>query len=88
MTTPILFIPLTKLALSLVNARRTGAGIGLEELAASIAAHGLLQNLQVRSVLDGEGQETSRYEVVAGARRLAAMKLLANCPAGRWRARG
>lgn len=77
MTTPILTIPLTKLTPSPANARKTGAGSGLEELAASIATHGLLQNLQVRPVLDGEGQETGRYEVVAGARRLAAMKLLA-----------
>jgi ParB family chromosome partitioning protein len=40
-------------------------------LAASIAAHGLLQNLQVRPANGGS------YEVVAGGRRLAALKLLA-----------
>jgi ParB family chromosome partitioning protein len=59
------------------NVRRTGRENGIEELAASIAAHGLLQSLSVRPVLDGEGAETGRYEVVGGGRRLAALKLLA-----------
>jgi hypothetical protein len=66
-----------------VNARRTGAGIGPEELTASIAAHDSPQNPQVRLVLDGEGQDTGRYEVVAGARGPAAMKLfrsISACP--------
>jgi hypothetical protein len=53
------------------NVRKTGVKTGIDELAASIAAHGLLQNLQVRPVPDG------KYQVVAGARRLAALKLLA-----------
>jgi ParB-like chromosome segregation protein Spo0J len=44
---------------------------GLEELATSIKAHGLLQNLQVRAGDDG------KFEVVAGMRRLAALKRLA-----------
>jgi ParB family transcriptional regulator, chromosome partitioning protein len=43
-----------------------------EELAASIAAHGLLQNLQVRPAAKG-----GKFEVAAGGRRLAALKLLA-----------
>jgi ParB/RepB/Spo0J family partition protein len=43
----------------------------IEALAASIAAHGLLQNLSVVAV------EDETYAVVAGARRLAALKLLA-----------
>ena len=64
-------IPLNTLVPSPANVRKTGAKIGIDELAASIAAHGLLQNLQVRPAEDG------RYQVVAGARRLAALKLLA-----------
>lgn len=71
-TTPeTVTIPLNKLVPSKANVRRTGAKEGLAELAASIAAHGLRQNLNVRPV---EGSDT--FEVVAGARRLAAMKLL------------
>jgi ParB family chromosome partitioning protein len=70
-------IPLTKLVPSAANVRKTGGEIGLEELAASIAAHGLLQNLPVRSVLDEAGAETGKFEVVAGGRRFAALKLLA-----------
>ena len=70
-------ISLSKLVPSPANARRTGAGLGIEALAASIQAHGLLQSLVVRPKLDGEGQATGKYEVAAGGRRLAALKLLA-----------
>ena len=63
-------IPLSKLVPSSANVRKTGAARGIEELAASIEAHGLLQNLQVRSASKG------RFEVVAGGRRLAAMTIL------------
>ncbi len=64
-------IPLNKLIPSPANVRKTGAAEGIEELAASIAAHGLLQNLTVRP---GKG---GKFEVIAGGRRLAALKLLA-----------
>jgi ParB family chromosome partitioning protein len=64
-------IPLSQLAPSRANVRRTGAVLSLDELAASIAAHGLLQNLQVRAGEDG------KYRVVAGKRRLLALKRLA-----------
>jgi len=67
----IQMIPLNALVPSPANVRKTGSKIGIDELASSIAAHGLLQNLQVRPVAD------DRYEVVAGGRRLAALKLLA-----------
>jgi len=70
-------ISLAKLVPSPANARRTGAGLGIEALAASIKAHGLLQSLVVRPALDGQGQATGKYEVAAGGRRLAALKLLA-----------
>jgi ParB family chromosome partitioning protein len=69
--TTIEMIPLNKLIPSPANVRKTGALTGIEELAASIAAHGLLQNLQVRP------GEKGKFEVVAGGRRLAALQRLA-----------
>ena len=69
-------ISLSKLTPSPTNVRRTGAGAGIEALAASIAAHGLLQSLVVRAK-PGSDAQAGRFEVVAGARRLAALKLLA-----------
>ena len=67
----IQMIPLNALVSSPANVRKTGSKIGIDELASSISAHGLLQNLQVRPVDD------DRFQVVAGGRRLAALKLLA-----------
>lgn len=67
----ITMIPLSKLIPSAANVRKTGATAGIAELAASIKAHGLLQNLQVRAA------ENGKFEVVAGRRRLAALKHLA-----------
>jgi ParB family chromosome partitioning protein len=61
-------VPLDKLQLSPRNARKTGAA-DLEALAASIHAHGLLQNLNITEGATG-------FEVVAGGRRLAALRLL------------
>ncbi len=76
-TTTTTDINLAKLIPCPANVRRTGAGAGIEALAASIQAHGLLQALVVRPKLDGEGQPGDRFEVVSGGRRLAALKLLA-----------
>ena len=67
----IQMIPLSKLVPSRANVRKTGGSVAIDELAASIEAHGLLQNLQVRAAAKGT------FEVVAGGRRLAALKLLA-----------
>ncbi len=67
----ILYIPLTKLTLSPRNARKTG-GRDVSDLAANIAAQGLLQNLIVTA---GHG-ESDAYEVIAGGRRLSALQLL------------
>ena len=70
-------IPLSQLELSPDNARKTPADdSAFTELKASIAAHGLLENLIARSMepgADGPG----RYAVIAGGRRLAAMQALA-----------
>ncbi|MCM2505644.1 ParB/RepB/Spo0J family partition protein [Aureimonas altamirensis] len=69
--TAIETIALAKLAPSKENVRRTNSQAGIEKLAASIEAHGLLQNLTVRKGAKG------KFEVVAGARRLGALRHLA-----------
>jgi ParB family transcriptional regulator, chromosome partitioning protein len=69
-------IPFDKLVPSRSNVRRTRAGVSLDELAEDIARRGLLQNLNVRPVLDGEGRETGTFEVHAGGRRLRALEIL------------
>ena len=69
-------IPLGRLELSPDNARKTPANdAALVELKASIAAHGLLENLVVRPL--GDEGAAARYAVIAGGRRLAAMQALA-----------
>ena len=66
-------IPLDRLYVALENVRKTPPDAVAEaELKASIANHGLLENLVVRS--DGPD---GGYAVVAGGRRLAALKALA-----------
>lgn len=69
--TETLSIPLNKLVPWDGNVRKTAVSEGIEELCASIAAHGLLQAPIVRKVKGG------KYAVVAGQRRLLALKLLA-----------
>lgn len=64
-------ISLALLTFSPLNVRKTSRDEGIVALAASIEAHGLRQNLNVRNSGDGT------YEVVAGGRRLAALQLLA-----------
>jgi ParB family chromosome partitioning protein len=63
-------IALSRLVPSKANVRRVNAAVGVSELADSIEAHGLIQNLTVRKGKKG------KYEVVAGSRRLAALHLL------------
>ncbi|MDE0033173.1 MAG: ParB/RepB/Spo0J family partition protein [Deltaproteobacteria bacterium] len=66
-------IALDRLVIAPENVRKTPADAAAEaELKASIASHGLLKNLVVRS--DGPG---GNYAVIAGGRRLAALKALA-----------
>ncbi|AUL45904.1 chromosome partitioning protein ParB [Bordetella trematum] len=65
-------VPVSQLRASRRNVRKTRAvGQSIEALAASIERVGLLQNLTVTAAASGE-----HYEVVAGGRRLAALKLL------------
>lgn len=70
---PIIHIPLSHLSLSPRNARKTG-GSDIADLAANIAANGVLQNLVVTEVAGDAGD---RFEVIAGGRRLSALQLLA-----------
>src|SRR5262245_44579327 len=69
-------IPFNKLVLSQSNARRTKAGISIEDLAEDIARRGLLQSLNVRPVLDADGVETGTFEIPAGGRRYRALERL------------
>jgi ParB family chromosome partitioning protein len=69
-------ISFNKLVLSQSNVRRMKAGISIEQLAESIAQRTLLQSLNVRAVLDAEGNETGMFEVPAGGRRYRALELL------------
>src|SRR3981189_2200986 len=69
-------IPFNKLVLSQSNVRRVKAGVSIEQLAESIAQRTLLQSLNVRAVVDTEGNETGMFEVPAGGRRYRALELL------------
>ncbi|GBQ40745.1 ParB-like domain-containing protein [Komagataeibacter europaeus LMG 18890] len=69
-------IPFNRLVLSQSNVRRVKSGLSIEKLARDIERRGLLQSLNVRPVLDGEGAETGTYEVPAGGRRFRALELL------------
>ncbi|WP_150428684.1 ParB N-terminal domain-containing protein [Dechloromonas sp. CZR5] len=72
-TKNLILVPLSRLVLRPTgrNVRKTPR-MSIPELAASIQRVGLLQNLIVIAAADG-----AHYEVVAGGRRLAALKLLA-----------
>lgn len=70
--THIVQIPLSDLLPWDGNVRKTGAQAGLEELMASIQAHGLLQPLVVKPAPD-KGKTKSKYHVIAGQRRLMAL---------------
>jgi ParB family chromosome partitioning protein len=70
-------IPLDKLEVHEDNVRKSAEDdAAIADLAADIAARGLLQSLSVRPVLDAEGNETGRYGIQAGSRRFRALKLL------------
>jgi ParB family chromosome partitioning protein len=70
-TTTTTDIPLDKLTAWAGNARKIGADSGLAELSASIAGRGLLQSLVVRK------DKREKFAVVAGRRRLMALRSLA-----------
>jgi ParB family chromosome partitioning protein len=70
-------IPLCRLTRSAANVRKTYPTAAIEELAASILAHGLLENLVVSPVASRRGVKAKFFGVAAGGRRLAALQLLA-----------
>jgi len=78
MSNELTLIPLNKLVRSSLNVRKTGAD-SIDDLAASIAVHGLLQNLTVtkKPATSKTKSKGDTYEVVAGGRRLAALQSLA-----------
>ena len=67
-STRIQYLPVDLIFPNPAQPRKRFAQDGLEELAASIAAHGILQPLSVRRVEGG-------YELVSGERRLRAAKM-------------
>jgi ParB family chromosome partitioning protein len=69
-------VALDRLVASDANVRRLKAGVSVEELAEDIARRGLLQSLSVRPIVGEGGEETGKFAVSAGGRRLAALKLL------------
>lgn len=77
MSENLMTIPLCQLKRAALNVRKTGRKAEIEQLAASIEAHGLLENLVVRLARVGSAEAEPLYEVVAGGRRYDALKLLA-----------
>ena len=69
-------IPFSQLVLSQKNVRRVKAGLSIEDLAEDIYRRTLLQSLNVRPVVDADGQETGQFEVPAGGRRFRALEQL------------
>src|SRR5262245_9980474 len=63
-------VAVSRLEKSPNNARRTTPKIGMDDLKASLLAHGLMQNLVVTDAGDG------MFRVIAGGRRLEAIRLL------------
>src|SRR5438874_5504107 len=68
--TEITLIPLNKLAPSVDNVRKTATAQGIAEMAASIKAHGLQQNLVVR-------RQGKKFGIIDGGRRYEALLRLA-----------
>jgi ParB family transcriptional regulator, chromosome partitioning protein len=62
----IISIPLNKLIRSARNVRKSG-GESIDGLAASILVHGLIHNLTVVEQLADNGENSGKYEMVAGA---------------------
>lgn len=80
-TTPIQIHPTQMIKLSLLdvdeaNVRQIKNGITIEQLAEDIAARGLLQSLNVHALNDNDDNPSGRFGVIAGGRRLKALKLL------------
>jgi ParB family chromosome partitioning protein len=74
--TPVVLIPIKNLIASQRNVRKTG-GDSIDDIAASILKHGLIQNLTVIAEIHPKTKtETGKFEVVVGGRRSAALQKL------------
>ncbi|GGA64007.1 ParB/RepB/Spo0J family partition protein [Pelagibacterium lentulum] len=70
-------IPFDKLVISEANVRQIRPESGLDELTQDIdRREDLIQGLNVRALLDENGEETGRFEVPAGGRRYRAIERL------------
>lgn len=69
-------IPFDKLVLSQSNVRRVKRGVTIEDLANDIERRGLLSSLNIRPLLDADGNVTEKFHVPAGGRRFLAIELL------------
>ena len=70
-------IPFDKLVISEANVRQIRPETGLDELTQDIdRREDLIQGLNVRALLDENGEETGRFEVPAGGRRYRAIERL------------
>jgi ParB family chromosome partitioning protein len=75
MSTSIITVPLSELHATRLNVRKTGQ-MSIEDLAASIKAHSLMQNLVVTKDEPMGAGGHGGYLVVAGSRRLKALQTL------------
>ena len=69
----VVFLPIAAISPNPGQPRRHFSRAGLEELAASIGEHGVLQPLSVRRVPGG-------YELISGERRLRASRMAVYSP--------
>lgn len=71
----LVYLPLNLLDFDSDNVRKRG-GSNIDELKALIASQGVMQNLVVCPMLTKRGKPTGKYGVVAGGRRLRALRAL------------
>jgi len=72
----LVYLALSALEFDSDNVRKRGGG-NVDELKALIASQGLLQNLIVSPHLTKRGKDTGKFGVIAGGRRLRALRALA-----------
>ena len=69
----IIVVPLNKLTRSARNVRKSG-GERIDDLASSILVRGLIHNLTVVEQLAQNGENSGKYDTVAGGRSFAALQ--------------
>ncbi len=73
---PVTRLPVSALFISPLNVRKTDTEKGIDELAASIEADGVIENLVTVPELKTEGEPSGRQGVVVGGRRCRALHRL------------